>query len=614
MKLLSRRRFVYLILLFIVLPLAIAAVWIFSVFIGLEKSTNEVGRIIDPASLRQVKQGRLEGFSTPGSTHMWLGIPFSEPVSGERRWRMPTPHRGWDGTRSFVDDPELCFQFGQPFEKLPEQGHFGVEDCLTLDIIAPAFQPDAIPTGDDSLPVMVWVHGGGNTIGGPQELTKNRLVPEENIILVSIRYRLGPFGWFSHSALRETGVPSSNFGTEDMITALQWVQENIGAFGGDPDNVTLAGQSSGGINIFSLMLSPRAKDLFHRAIIQSGGAATTSRVDAENSLGDPEPGVFNNSADITTSLLVSQGVASDDLAAQALVKDMSSQALISFLKSVPPLDLARAYQRHPDDKMFSFPNIIRDGFTIPFEEPEVIVSNREAFNAVPVIFGTNRDELKLFLLFDEKTTKRNFLGIPSVTDLPRFERISQYLAKVWKFVGADRPASWMLEAGYPQVYVYRFDWDEEPSYLGMDFGALVGASHNMEIPFMTGQFENTGIFKYFFTKNNAAGRKELSEAMRQYWAEFARHGKPANGRTGNLAHWTPWSVEPRVPTTMALDTSAGGGTRMVIDRVQKDRLSEALLLDDSLDMPTKCGLFKTFVYFKVWTQEGFDLFTDGACN
>ena len=261
-----------------------------NVSLGLENDTKDVTRVAAAASVRQLEQGQVEGFAAPNGTHMWPGIPFAESVSGEHRWTLPRPHEGWPGTLSLLDHPQPCFQFGQPLDSLPEEGHIGIEDCLTLDVIAPVFAPDAVPTGDSKLPVMVWVHGGGNTIGEPFDLTKNRLVPDENIILVSLRYRLGPFGWFSHPALRETGVPSSNFGTEDIIAGLQWVQNNISAFGGDADNVTLFGQSAGGVNTFSMMLSPHAKGLFHQAIIQSGSSSTATRVSAENSLDHPEPG------------------------------------------------------------------------------------------------------------------------------------------------------------------------------------------------------------------------------------------------------------------------------------------------------------------------------------
>ena len=257
------------------------------------------------------------GSRGPRGAHFWLGIPFADKVSGDKRWTLPEPHPGWEGTKTFTEDPERCIQFGLPFEEVPKKGYFGVEDCLTLDVIAPAFASDRVPTGKERLPVFVWIHGGGNVLGKPGDLTQNRLVPEEKVIIVGVRYRLGPLGMFSHAALRETGIPTANFALEDIILSLKWVQQNISAFGGDPDRVTIQGESAGAVNTYSLLLSPRASGLFHGAIMQSGLAATTPRKEAETALTDG--GRPNNSADTIAKLLVQQGHANNKSDAQNMV-------------------------------------------------------------------------------------------------------------------------------------------------------------------------------------------------------------------------------------------------------------------------------------------------------
>ncbi|MBV1900406.1 MAG: carboxylesterase family protein, partial [Kordiimonadaceae bacterium] len=272
--------------------------WTGTMFYGLDSPKPAVSRNMVEETLRPTVHGAIKGIATTTGMHMWFGIPYAGPVSGENRWTMPSAPEAWSTPKDLTANPEDCYQFGKPFDELPPAGHIGVEDCLTLDVMAPAFKTDEIPTGKDRLPVIVWIHGGGNAIGYPGDLTHNKLVPEENVVVVAPRYRLGPFGWFSHAAVRETGVQTANFGLEDLIYSLRWVQENIAEFGGDPENITLVGESAGGVNIFSLILSPRAKGLFHKTIMQSGVSFTTTRSSAENRETDTIPGRLNNSADI----------------------------------------------------------------------------------------------------------------------------------------------------------------------------------------------------------------------------------------------------------------------------------------------------------------------------
>lgn len=610
MKIFSRKA-LRISLLVLLVPVLIIGAWVVSVYSGLEKASDPVVRKADSATLRQLTRGAATGFSTPNGNHLWLGIPFAQSVSGEQRWTMPRAHIGWSGNREFISDPVPCFQFGQPFDKLPPEGHIGVEDCLSLDVIAPAM--DAATAAAKKLPVMFWIHGGGNTIGAPRDLTKNKLVPGENVILVTTRYRLGPFGWFSHPALRDAGIPGSNFGTEDLITALQWVQDNISTFGGDPNNVTIFGQSAGGVNTFSLMLSPRAKGLFHRAILQSGGVLSVTQQQAENSVKQAVPGNDSNSEDIMAKLLVQQGKASDEAGAHEIARAMPPSEILAFLRSVPPLTLLKMYQRHEKDKMFSFPNVIQDDYTIPKAQPRDLVFDPERFNAVPTIFGANRDELKLLLLFDKNVTKRNFIGIPTVDDVDQFQRISSYLANAWQYAGVESPASWMRDAGYQDVFVYRFDWDEAPSYLGFDLGVLVGASHNMEIPFVMGQFDNREIPRFMLTKKNSDGRYALSSTMREYWAEFANNGNPGRGTSNRQALWAPWSTANDDANTMIFDTPADGGARMLRSTLSKASINAAVANDASLNDDQKCGIYKAFLLMKAWNQEDLARLNDGKC-
>ena len=564
-------------------------------------------------SLRQLSQGNAKGFLAPNGTHMWLGIPFADAVSGERRWTLPASAKSWSGTREFDEKPEPCLQLVKPKDMLPNAGYIGVEDCLTLDISAPAFSSLNVPTGTDRLPVMVWIHGGGNTVGEPGNFADNLLVVEDNVIVVGLRYRVGPFGWFSHKSLRETGISSANFGLEDLIAALKWLQDNIEVFGGDPDNVTIFGVSAGAYNIFGLLVSPRSKGLFHRTIMQSGSSSTTRRTYAENSQHDPEPGDENNSSDIISRLLVADGMATDENVARKAIDSMPASEIVSFLRSRSALDLLTAYENRSGAPNYKIPSVIRDGFTIPFEEPYELITGSNSFNQVPVILGTNKDEQKIFLISDPEYTKWNEHKIPSMKDEVIYESVSWYTSRAWKYAGADRPADWLSQAGVDQVYVYRFDWDEEPMLMGSDLGKLVGAGHAIEIPFVFGQFDMIPYSDVLFNEANAIGREEVSGAMRRYWSNFARFGNPNGVTDSDLTAWTSRSLENGNDVTLVFDTVAGGGVRMASDRVEKPELEAALWEDTDFDLSRKCSLINSFVGFRGWTRKDVTLFGEGAC-
>jgi len=214
------------------------------------------------------------GFYANGITN-WDDIPYAQAPIGDLRWKAP---------REILEENKLiepkvnnfCIQKpsgmgGSDFDG--DEFFSGSEDCLYLDIKAPKSK------SEDLLPVMFWIHGGGNTSGLKDIYDFTKMVKKHNVIVVTINYRLGPFGWFTHPSiqrLQEGDDKSSNFGTLDIIAALKWVQSNISLFGGNPDNITIFGESAGGHNVLSLIASKKAKGLFHKAISQSGYTTSIS--------------------------------------------------------------------------------------------------------------------------------------------------------------------------------------------------------------------------------------------------------------------------------------------------------------------------------------------------
>jgi para-nitrobenzyl esterase len=329
--------------------LAGAGVWWASKNLVAVAPVPEETRAADLATMRALTDGgAVLGFVGRYGSHAWLGIPYAKAPIGDRRWRAPEPPGPVAEKLEALAFSAICPQIASPFGGVYDVAPgtvTGNEDCLYLNVYAPAM------TGSDAraanLPVMFWIHGGGNSVGHASFYDGGRLAQEQNVVVVTINYRLGPFGWLRHAALRPEGASaadaSGNYGTLDMIRALHWVRDNIAGFGGDPGNVTIFGESAGGRDGVSLRLSPPAARLFQRAIAQSGGVWRPKPSAGENSVDDPEPGVNGNSADLVASLLVKDARAHDRAAAKAEAAKMGGDELAKYMRSKTPEENFHAY-------------------------------------------------------------------------------------------------------------------------------------------------------------------------------------------------------------------------------------------------------------------------------
>lgn len=530
-------------------------------------------------ALRQLDTGEVVGFDTGRGSLAWLGVPFASPPLGELRWRPPQPAKPWTGEREALEHPPFCTQV-LPFAWLPSAVTFGEEDCLYLNVWTPVMDP--AEASRKRLPVMVWIHGGANTLGGSAAADPYRFAEEQGVIVVSLQYRLGLLGWFSHPALRQLAENpldrSSNFALLDMIAALEWVQANIGAFGGNPNNVTIFGQSAGAFDVLALLASPPAQGLFHKAISQSGTVNSVPRSQAENYIDDPEPGLPESNREFINKLLIADGRAANRDAARALQDGMSADELLRYLRDKPVKELFEGVARRGSLGYFT-PTNIRDGIVLPEGSMLDVFADPPASSRVPVILGNNRDEYRMWLSGMDDFVQRRLGLWKTILDPDEYRRISTYFSDQWQAAGVSEPARAMQSGQLGPVFTYRLDWSEQPIRWGVDESLLYGAAHGIEVVFLFGR-EPVSSLPDFARTNDPASWQLLSDTMLRYWANFARTGEPGGGGDSGLPRWEHWTLEQ--PRKMLLDSPRGGGVRMSDENVFSEDLKQRLRTDPAV--------------------------------
>jgi len=479
----------------------------------------------------ETSSGIVEGYKKNGVIN-WDDIPYAQAPIGNLRWKAP---RKIDNPSAIITSKENNFCVQRPSGMGGSQGEgffSGTEDCLYLDIKAPTNYTN------QALPVMFWVHGGGNTSGLKDLYNFSKLANKHNIIVITINYRLGPFGWFTHPAIQElqSGIDSSsNFGTLDIIQALEWVQSNVSLFGGDPNNVTIFGESAGGHNVLSLLVSKKAKGLFHKAISQSGYTTSISKKFAYKQ--DIKSSTSNHTSfNIVNGILSkrkineSQEVLKKDTIRKILL-DMSAEEFFSFYSD-----------RHSYEEI---PLLTADVIVIPAMGLSKALSSRDHLNFVPTIAGSNRDEVKLWLASAKYFVDLKFsplgklFGIPKISlkDEDTFNIFNHYRSSAWKLRGVDGPLMSMKKAGNKDLFAYRYDWDDHRRFMIGDFRKLVGAAHASEIPLLTGNNKLVGSYGFFLYPKGPS-KKFTSKNMMLFWANFAKYGVP--GKSTNSIEWTSY--------------------------------------------------------------------------
>ena len=478
------------------------------------------------------KSGTVDGYKKNNILY-WDDIPYAQPPIKELRWKAP---RRINDPANIILPKEGNFCFQRPSSLGGAEGegiYTGSEDCLYLDIIAPAKK------NDKPLPVMFWIHGGGNTSGLKDLYDFSKMARKHDVIVVRINYRLGPFGWFTHPSIQDfqTGLDkSSNFGTLDIIAALHWVQENIHLFGGDKDNVTIFGESAGGHNVFSLLVSEKSKGLFHKAISMSGYTTSITPDDAYKQKTKSSTSNYS-SWNVVNKILKDQVESTKN-------RDYTKEDVRGILLNLSSEEFFKYYSER--ESYEELPLLTSDGIVIPEIGLRKSLYDPQHVNQVPTIAGSNRDEVKLWLASAEYFVELDYSAVGSILGLPKvvlkdaeaFEAFNYYRSSAWKIRGVDIPLKGLYESGNQNLYSYRYDWDDHRRFLIADFKTLIGAAHATEIPLLAGNAKlvggyplsdliyPTGISKFYLSRN-----------MMKFWTNFAKNGDP--GESTNSIDWEP---------------------------------------------------------------------------
>ncbi|XP_038004124.1 fatty acyl-CoA hydrolase precursor, medium chain-like [Motacilla alba alba] len=503
----------------------------------------------------ETKYGRVRGFQFKVDTadrtvNVFLGLPFAKPPVGSLRFSEPQPPEPWEGVRDATSYPPMCLQDqvqGQIIsnmvtnrkEKVPLQVS---EDCLYLNVYSP------VSTGKkEKLPVLVWIHGGGLVVGAGSSYDGSALAAFDNVVVVTIQYRLGIAGYFCTGDEHARG----NWGYFDQVAALRWIQENIMHFGGDPGSVTIFGESAGGVSVSALVLSPLAKGLFHKAISESGTAALGLFTDQPKE--DAQKIAAVSGCDKSSSAAMVEclrGKTEEELIQITLKMDMSA------------LQICNDTSPEKCKQDFFFISACADGVFFP-KSPRELLSEK-SINEVPYIIGVNNWEfgwaLPMMMKYPpfadglDKDVARQILQ----SNLALFIKglTSEVVDRVYKeYMGAaESPAQvrdglldamgdvyfvssavevarYHRDAGNP---VYFYEFQHRPSSVEGLVPEFVKADHGAEIAFVFG--------KPFLAGGATKEENELSRTVMRYWTNFAKNGNP-NGE--GLVHWPQYDLEEK---------------------------------------------------------------------
>jgi para-nitrobenzyl esterase len=479
------------------------------------------------APIARTESGVVRGIGS-GGADSFLGIPYARPPVGQLRWRPPRSGARWTGVRDARTYGNRCAALPSPNGPRSD-----TEDCLFLNVQRPA---GARP--GQRLPVFFWIHGGSLQNGSSNQYDGSLIVNRTGVVVVTVNYRLGVFGFLAHPALTREAGESGNYGLQDQQAALRWVQRNIDAFGGDPRRVTVGGESAGALSVCAHLSAPGSRDLFSAAVIESGTCVSQTLAQVEK---------------VGTALAQAVGCPDAATATQCL-RAVPEARLVDATPSAPIL-------------------VVRNVPTLPDDPDTALHTGR--FARVPVLIGANRDEGRFFSQGFIGQTRDQYLAFVAATFgsgadavLARYPwpassdafTVAYLLGAIFTDSGfffgiggcANRGLTQAI-AGYTPTYTYQFDHRTGPGPAPNPVGYVWGAAHAAGLAYLWPSFNNGAPIAPTFT---AAERRLVTDMVRAF-GNFVRNGRP------EAAGSTPWPAFNHTEKTMSLRT--GGDSALISD-------------------------------------------------
>lgn len=483
----------------------------------------------------QLSSGQVSGIEVNG-VQAFLGIPFAAPPVGDLRWQAPQAPTPWEGVRVTDKHGPACMQ---------RRASYMSEDCLYLNVWTQA------ESASEKLPVMVWIHGGGWTSGSNGGATYNgEAFARNGVVLVSVNYRMSGFGWMAHPALSaesEQGI-SGNYGILDHIAALQWVRDNVAGFGGDPDNVTIFGESAGGASIYSLLATPLARGLFHKAISESTWITPSNITDLKRANGITDSAEQRGQQAIAAKLQA-VGKAGGDILEQ--MRSLSAREVLELEVRV---------------------SLIVDGVTFPTSPAEIFAEGSQ--NSVPLMAGINNGEGLFFIRPD-----RVFQSVAEQR-AARSEEFGEFAGNLMDYyVAKNADEVFVTEVDFntdswfarpTREIIQAIARSSQDSYMYVFTRNLRDPAqrspHAMELRYVFNNLPDTA----------STTDQDIAQLMNDYWVQFARTGTP-NGN--GLPAWPVYNLETQQHQLLGVEVEQGSMLRKQeldeLDRYFNDRFNSA---------------------------------------
>lgn len=511
-----------------------------------------------PSLVRTLLNGKVKGKTINSNQAMvWYALHYGQNTAGKNRWRAPKKIAPWSGTLNLTSPKQDAYSTSN-----------GTEDCLYVNVFRPY-------NNDTDLPVLVYLHGGGNTSGTAND-DYSDFAKKCNAIVVSVSFRLGAFGFFSHPAMddgRTAEEKSGNYALLDIKASLEYIKENIKCFGGNPENVTLSGFSAGARDVLMCCMSPIFKGLFSKAIIFNGGLTFSTPKQSENAI---------NKA--LANILVSKNQYRSFDEAYTCICNMQESQIRQIIESLTANEISTIY-KGADLDITTFPQGYLDGVVLPTDINTAISTG--CYNKVPMIVGSDATEFGTFawntnISIDEKAN--SFNKITPKQSLAILEKAIKYGSMLQSCFYVEKLIGDLYkDINHSDIYAYRFFWGTDEKLTGKFYSTMVGAYHGCSKNFVFGKYPNkqTDLCKSVNTKDNEKGRLALTNIMRSYIKKFMLTGNPNDNIN---PFWTKYNNVFLANKIMRFDANAAyQSSKMISQSYDENAIFDEMNINLSAD-------------------------------